>query len=52
MNYLIYYQGESFYTNWFDSENNYITGMIVWNLLSHTVTYNGKDWFEIKQDHL
>jgi hypothetical protein len=52
MTYLIYYQGDSFYTNWFSIDNNYMAGMIVWNLIDHIVTYNGVDWVDIKQDHL
>lgn len=56
MNYLILYQGtherSAFYTNWFDPENNYIEGMTVFNLLTHTFTTDGKTWKEIVQDHL
>jgi hypothetical protein len=52
MNYLIYYEGTPFYTNWFDSDNNFIDGMVVFNLLSRQYTINGKNWIDIKQDHL
>ena len=53
MNYLIVINShEPFYTNWFDAENNWIEGMIVFNLLNHTWTSDGKTWHEIKQDHL
>jgi len=52
MNYLIFYKGESFYTNWFDAENNYVEGMTVWNLLSHKFTTDGINWMDITQDHL
>ena len=52
MNYVIYYQGESFYTNWFDPENNFMDGMIVFNILTDQFTTDGKNWKEIKQDHL
>jgi len=51
MNYLIYYKGESFYTNWFDIDNNYVEGMIVFDLRRHTC-YDGEGLIEIKQDHL
>lgn len=55
MTYLIvtaYY--EPFYTNWFDAENHFRQDidMVVFNLLSHKYTTNGKDWLDIKQDHL
>ena len=52
MNYLIVYNGEAFYTNWFDKENNYVKGMVVVNLLSHQYTINGGDWFEVQEDSL
>lgn len=53
MTYLIITDShEPFYTNWFDAENNFAPGMVVFNLLTHKYTTNGKDWIEIKQDHL
>lgn len=55
MNYLIVTNShEPFYTNWFSPENNWIDGceMIVFNLLTHKWTSNGKDWHDITQDHL
>jgi hypothetical protein len=53
MNYLILTPGyEPFYTNWFDVENNYVPEMVVFNLLNHTYTINGTDWYPIFQDHL
>lgn len=53
MNYLILTQdGQAFYTNWFDAENNFTEGMTVFNLLSHKFTIDGYAWLEIQQDHL
>jgi hypothetical protein len=55
MNYLIVTNTyEPFYTNWFIAENNWIEGceMVVFNLMNHTYTTNGKDWHKTTQDHL
>ena len=55
MNYLIVTNSyEPFYTNWFDAKNHYVPEleMVVFNLLNHTFTTNGTDWYPIKQDHL
>lgn len=52
MNYLIYHQGTPFYTNWFDAENNFIEGMVVFDLLKDLFTTNGTTWLPITQDHL
>ena len=41
-----------FYTNWFDAENNFSDGMVVYNLLSGRFTKDGKTWFEILVDSL
>lgn len=55
MNYLIFTDShEPFYTNWFDAENHFNgeDNMVVFNLLSHTYTIDGKTLNEIKEDHL
>lgn len=52
MNYLIIYKKESFYTNWYDFENNYQKGMIVINLLLDQISFDGITFHEIIQDHL
>jgi hypothetical protein len=52
MNYLIYHNGESFYTNWFSVDNHYMAGMIVFDLWLDKFTDNGVYWIQIKQDHL
>jgi hypothetical protein len=52
MNYLIFYNGEAFYTSWFDQKNNYMDGMVVFNLLTDSFTTDGIIWEQIKQDHL
>lgn len=52
MNYLVtskYF--EPFFTNWFDIENHYAAGMIVYNLLNGKY-YDGIEWRDTKQDHL
>lgn len=52
MNYLILHNNEAFYTNWYDKENNYVDGMVVFNLLSNEFTTNGEDWQPIIEDSL
>ena len=55
MNYLIVSKSyEPFYTNWFVAENNFNKDdeMVVFNLVTHQYTTNGKDWYDIPQDHL
>jgi hypothetical protein len=52
MQYLIYHEGKAFYTNWFDAENHYVTGMIVFDLLDDSFTTDGVNWNEIPEDHL
>lgn len=54
MNYLIFTDSHSpFYTNWFNLENfDRDDNMVVFNLLSHKYTTDGKTWYDIKQDHL
>ena len=52
MKYLIIFEGEVFYTKWFDAENNFVNGMTVIDLEMHIYTMNGEKWFDIQQDHL
>lgn len=52
MNYLIYYEGKAFYTNWFDADNNFRDDMIVFDLLKRVYTDDGINWYTIEQDHL
>jgi len=55
MNYLIMNiksEWEPFYTNWFDAENNFVKHMVVFNLLTHQWTDDGKNWNQIEEDHL
>ena len=52
MNYLILHNGEAFYTNWYDKDNNYVSGMVVFNLLADTFTIDGENWLEIQEDSL
>ena len=50
--YLIILDKEVFYTNWYDYENNCVSGMIVINNYNGTVTTDGINWVEITEDHL
>ena len=43
---------EPFLTNWFDTENNFNPGMIVYDLMRYVYTLDGKTWIEIPEDHL
>lgn len=56
MNYLIILPADdySFFTNWYDYENNWIPdiGMIVVNVNANKITFDGINWTEIKQDEL
>lgn len=52
MQYLIFYAGSAFYTKWFDAENNFVRGMVVFDLHSHKYTTNGTNWETIDEDHL
>lgn len=53
MNYLIPQEGhEPFLTNWYDYENNYNEGMVIYNLLSGTYSTDGITFKEIQEDYL
>lgn len=52
MRYLITGVGDPFLTNWFEYENNFIPGMIIYDIISCMYTTNGKDWEPIPEDHL
>ena len=52
MRYLIYKDGEAFYTKWYDYESHFIYGMVIFDLAKHTYTTNGKNWNSIEDDHL
>lgn len=43
---------EPFFTNWWDYENNYDKGMTVYDLHECKYSKNGKDWYDIEDDHL
>lgn len=52
MQYLITQPNEvPFLSKWFSIENNYVAGMIVYDLLNFTY-YDGTDLKEINYDHL
>ena len=53
MRYLIVPKDQPpFFTSWFDVENNYSEGMIVFDLDFQTYTSDGVFWFGIKKDVL
>ena len=53
MTYLILPKdSEPFTTDWFDAENNYVEGMIVFDLVNWSYTTDGKNWKYITFDHL
>lgn len=55
MRYLVTHPGhEPFLTKWFDYENNWIDGMIVYDLSLPVPSYtiDGKIWLALTVDHL
>lgn len=52
MKYLIIYKSEAFYTDWYSYENNYADGMIVVDIYTHKITFDGLTWKEIEEDNL
>lgn len=53
MRYLITHpENEPFITEWYDYENNYEKGMVIYDLVKFYFTTDGKTWKEINQDHL
>ncbi len=53
MNYLVTEPGkEPFMTSWFDSENHFVEGMIVYYLPKEKYTTDGINWNNIKLDSL
>lgn len=55
MRYLITYTHalvEPFYTKYYDYENNFVSGMVVFDLTRHIYTTNGRDWIDTPVNHL
>jgi len=53
MNYLIHPKdSEPFLTRYYEYDNHYVEGMIVYDLINEAYTTNGIDWKEITTDHL
>lgn len=53
MRYLITQPNQHpFLTDWYSFENNYVPGMIVYDLARFMYTPDGFNWISIKQDHL
>lgn len=53
MKYLITIpQQPPFLTNWYNFENHFILGMVVYDLHNFTYSTNGKQFNDIPQDHL
>lgn len=41
-----------FFTNFYDYDNNYVSGMIIYNLENKTYTKDGLNWNKIEIDTL
>lgn len=41
-----------FLTKWFEAENHFSDGMIVYDLINHCYTTDGIVWLKIESDHL
>lgn len=52
MRYLITGIDEPFMTAWFDAENHFADGMVVYDLSRGLYTTDGDVWHVIEQDHL
>ena len=53
MKYLIYKQGhEPFFTKWFEVENNFAEGMVVFDIINCEYTDDGENWKKIGLDQL
>ena len=50
--YLFIYKGQASYTHWFDAENNFSEGMVVFDLHKGLFTTDGVNWNYIEEDHL
>lgn len=49
---IIPHEGEPFNTKWFEAENHYQEGMIVFDLACGDYTEDGINWKPIQVDHL
>lgn len=58
MKYLVTYiengMQKAFYTNWFDVENNFNSGvgMVVFDLVNHKYMVNSLGWVDIDEDQI
>jgi hypothetical protein len=53
MRYLVTQEGmPPMYTKWFHAENNFVNGMVVYDLREHLYTTDGHTWQDIRFDHL
>ena len=53
MQYLIQPKdSEPFFTKWYDFENNYSEGMIVYELITFSFTTDGENWQLLNTDRL
>jgi len=50
--YLIWHNGTAFFTRWYDYENNYMAGMVAFDLMKGLFTTDGTNWQDIPEDHL
>lgn len=52
MKWLIIHNEKAFYTNWYDYVNNYVDGMIVIDNINHQYSTDGRNFYDIEEDHL
>ncbi len=43
---------EPFLTKWFDPDNNFVLGMVVYDLYNFTYTKDGTTWIPLAIEHL
>lgn len=52
MRYLILYENEAFYSDYFMIDNNYESGMVVFDFMKDSFTCDGINWNQIEFNHL
>lgn len=52
LRFLVFHNGEAFFTPYFFTENHYLPGMVVFNLQMGLITTDGINWKDIAEYHL
>lgn len=53
MRYLVTFESETpFFTHYFDAENHFAVGLVVYDLLEAKYTVDGTTWLDINITHL